>query len=64
MLSYKCPIKCRHCLYACSPEWKADWITEEDLEKGLSQLSGKIQASPWGEVSLNQDCTLAVENLF
>ena len=53
MLSYKCPVKCRHCLYACSPEWKADWITEEDLEKGLSQLSGRIQASPWGEVSLN-----------
>jgi hypothetical protein len=53
MLSYKCPIKCRHCLYACSPEWSADWISDEYLDKGLSQLSGKIQASPWGEVSLN-----------
>jgi hypothetical protein len=53
LLSYKCPARCRHCIYACSPEWSADWITEEDLEQGLSQLRGKIQPSPWGEVSLN-----------
>jgi hypothetical protein len=55
ILSYKCQAKCRHCMYACSPEWKADWISEADLEKGLAQLRGKIQPSPWGTwgVSLN-----------
>jgi len=55
ILSYKCPARCRHCMYACSPDWKADWISEADLERGLAQLSGKIQPSPWGPwgVSLN-----------
>ena len=53
MLSYKCPIKCRHCIYGCAPAWSADWLSEADLEKGLSQLSGKIQPSSWGEVGLN-----------
>ena len=48
MLSYKCNAKCGHCMYYCSPEWKADWISEEDLEKGLSQLAGKIQPSSYG----------------
>jgi hypothetical protein len=48
MLTYKCSAACRHCMYACSPKWKADWITEEDLERGLAQLAGKIQPSPWG----------------
>jgi hypothetical protein len=56
MLSYKCPAKCRHCIYACSPEWKADWISEENLDRGLAQLSGKIQPSAWGPraVGLNE----------
>lgn len=49
LLSYKCPAECRHCMYACSPRWKADWITAEDLERGLSQLAGRIQPSPWGQ---------------
>ncbi len=42
-------------MYACSPRWKADWITREDLEQLLSLLAGKIQPSPWGEqtISLN-----------
>jgi len=48
MLSYKCSAACRHCMYACSPSWEADWISEADLEKGLSQLSGRIQPGPWG----------------
>jgi hypothetical protein len=47
-LSYKCTAACRHCMYACSPRWKADWITEEDLEKILGQLAGKIQPGPDG----------------
>jgi hypothetical protein len=54
MLSYKCPIKCRHCIYGCAPEWSADWISEEDLDQGLSQLSGKIRPSAWGEIGLNE----------
>lgn len=55
ILSYKCPCQCRHCMYACSPEWKADWISEMDLEKILVQLSNYIEPSPYGSqtVSLN-----------
>jgi hypothetical protein len=48
LLSYKCQARCRHCIYACSPDWKADFIAPEDLEKGIAQLSGKIQPSMWG----------------
>lgn len=40
-------------MYACSPDWKADWITEENLEKGLSQLKGTIQPSPWGPEAIS-----------
>jgi len=55
LLSYKCTATCRHCMYACSPRWKADWISEEDMEKILSQLAGKILQSPYGrdDISLN-----------
>jgi hypothetical protein len=35
-------------MYACSPRWKADWISEADLERIIGQLAGKIQPSPWG----------------
>jgi len=54
-LSYKCSSECRHCMYACSPRWKADWISEKDLEKILTQLSDKIQPSPLGpdRISVN-----------
>ena len=48
VLSYKCSAECRHCMYACSPKWKGDWIGQEDLETVLSQLAGKISPSPWG----------------
>lgn len=48
LLSYKCSAKCRHCIYACSPEWDADLISESDLERILSQLSGRIMPSPYG----------------
>jgi hypothetical protein len=55
VLSYKCMAECRHCIYACSPHWDADWISEEDLERTLSQLAGKILPSPYGPkaISLN-----------
>lgn len=48
MLSYKCTAACRHCIYICSPEWEADWISESDLEKGLSVLAEVIEPSPYG----------------
>jgi hypothetical protein len=35
-------------MYACSPDWKADWIPEDDLEAILTQLKGKIIPSPYG----------------
>ena len=42
-------------MYACSPKWKADWISEKDLESCLTLLGRKIQPSPRGRdaVSLN-----------
>jgi hypothetical protein len=48
ILSYKCPSACRHCIYACSPQWSADWMPEEMLENILSQLAGKILPAPYG----------------
>jgi MoaA/NifB/PqqE/SkfB family radical SAM enzyme len=48
ILSYTCSAECRHCIYACSKKWAPDWISENDLEKILSQLSGKIMPSPFG----------------
>jgi hypothetical protein len=42
-------------MYACSPDWSSDWISEQDLATILKQLSGKINSSPYGpdKVSLN-----------
>jgi len=48
ILSYRCPAQCRHCMYACSPRWNADWISTEGLESILSQLVGKIAPAPYG----------------
>lgn len=48
MLSYKCSARCRHCMYACSPKWEADWISEESLAEGLAGLARTIQPSPRG----------------
>ncbi len=42
LLSYKCTSRCKHCLYACSPKWKGDWLPEEDAEEILTQLSAKL----------------------
>ena len=53
ILSYKCTAECRYCMYACSPKWSGDWISEEDLEKILSQLAGKIKPSPYGPERVN-----------
>ena len=42
-LTYKCTGECKHCMYACSPRWSADWIDPRDAEKILSELSGRLQ---------------------
>ena len=39
LLSYKCSSTCRHCMYACSPGWDADWLTVKDAEAILSQFA-------------------------
>ncbi len=39
LLSYKCNISCRDCIYACSPKWKSDWINIEDVENIFNQLA-------------------------
>ena len=55
MLTYKCPAECRHCMYACSPGWSADWITDDQLGQFLPQLAEVITPSPYGPqyISLN-----------
>jgi len=55
-LTYKCNSRCKHCMYACSPKWKADWISREDAEKILRNLSSVFRNSypeGYGEVGLN-----------
>lgn len=49
ILSYKCNAECRHCMYACSPKWSADWISKKDLYVLLNILAGKIQPSFYGK---------------
>ncbi len=55
MLSYRCNATCRHCMYACAPQWQEGWITVEDLDAMLEQLSRTIEPSPGGpdQISLN-----------
>jgi hypothetical protein len=53
LLSYKCTGACKHCMYSCSPEWDADWISEADITNYLSQLSATIKPSPYGRDSID-----------
>lgn len=53
MLTYKCSAACRHCMYACSPKWKADWMTEEALERLLSQLAQSVRPGPRGPQAID-----------
>jgi hypothetical protein len=53
LLTYKCSAACRHCLYACSPTWPADWISPEDLEACLAILSSRIRPNPWGAQTIS-----------
>jgi hypothetical protein len=40
-------------MYLCSPKWDGDWISESDLERGLTVLSGTIAPSPYGRDSIS-----------
>jgi hypothetical protein len=42
-------------MYACAPEWEEGWISNENLEAMLKQLSRTIEPSPGGpdQISLN-----------
>ena len=42
LLSYKCNSTCKHCVYACSPHWRGDWISEGDAERVLTGLCTKL----------------------
>jgi len=42
ILSYQCSNRCRHCLYASSPEWK-DWITKADVDRILTGIKKHSQ---------------------
>ncbi|MBO3839874.1 MAG: radical SAM protein [Thermoproteota archaeon] len=52
ILSYKCNSECKHCMYACSPLWKAHWLTKEDIGLILKQLASRIKPSPYGPESI------------
>lgn len=49
MLSYKCNARCLHCMYACSPEWKADWLSQDRLKDIIEILAGNIVSAFPGE---------------
>lgn len=48
LLSYTCTSRCRHCMYACSPQWPADWITEAAANRVFQQQAATIRGSPHG----------------
>lgn len=60
-LSYKCNAECGHCMYACSPKWSADWMTEEQLDKLFGRLAPHIIQSHYGpeNISLNHGLHLS-----
>jgi ferric iron reductase protein FhuF len=45
-------------MYACSPFWSANWVSESNLEMILSQLSLWIKPSPHGADDVNLNCGL------
>jgi len=55
-LTYKCTNSCKHCMYACSPKWDADWISVEDAEVVLSQLAEVMHGKyPFpGKIGVNE----------
>jgi len=55
-LSYRCNSECKHCMYACSPRWSADWISKRDAEIILTQLAPSIRGSPLGRDHISLNC--------
>ncbi len=53
LLSYKCTSRCRHCLYACSPKWEADWLSLDDAEVILTQLAASLRGGQ-GSLGVNE----------
>jgi hypothetical protein len=53
LLTYKCSASCKHCMYACSQHWKAEYITSENLYKLLTLMSGMIEPGPYGAKNIN-----------
>jgi hypothetical protein len=53
ILSYKCSASCKHCMYACSPKWSNEWISNENLYKILAQMSAIVEPSPYGPDNIN-----------
>lgn len=49
LLTYKCTGTCKHCMYASSPQWDADWLSSENAKLIFDQLAGRIQSAPYGE---------------
>lgn len=54
-LTYKCTGVCRHCMYACSPHWSADWLSLDNAEAILAQLARVLHkpAVP-GRIGVNE----------
>lgn len=55
LLSYRCTGACRHCMYACSPRWDADWLDEDSAKTILSALSQAMRGKypDPGEIGVN-----------
>ena len=48
ILSYICPIECKHCMYACSPKWPKDWASLNFIKKILDFFKNDILPAPEG----------------
>ncbi len=53
LLSYKCTSHCRHCLYACSPKWEADWLSPHDAQLILTCLAASLRGGQ-GRLGVNE----------
>ncbi len=53
LLTYKCSAACKHCMYACSQDWKAEYISRGNLHKLLSLMSGYVEPGPYGPKNIN-----------
>lgn len=53
LLSYSCTGQCRHCMYACSPDWRSDWISLDRMMGCLTWLAPTIAPSPRGRESVS-----------